>query len=115
MSSNTQSTGRGNTGNGNGKNAGKGNSGSNGNRKGNGSNNNKQNGKTNQKQKKFHPLSRGKTPDYSFEEVKKALIDKMSTMKMDYIDDMITSVRDMSLVEIDTLEPTLTLAPDNDL
>ena len=62
-----------------------------------GGNNNKTNGKTRTKEKKFHPLTRGKTPEYSFEEVKKSLIVKMSTMKMDHINDMIESVKDMML------------------
>ena len=103
MSSN-QSTGRTNAG-GNGRNAGRGNSNNNTGRRGNGSGN--KSGKKEQKDKKFHPLSRGKTPEYSFEDVKKSLIIKMSAMKMDYIDDMIVSVRDMQLLDLKTKEPTL--------
>src|SRR5210317_698261 len=68
--------------------------------KNNGNNNNKQNGKFVPKEKKFHPLTRGKTPEYSFDEVKKNLIIKLATMKMDHIDDMIQSVKKMELFDI---------------
>src|SRR5210317_1533895 len=71
--------------------------------------NNKPNGKNGLKEKKFHPLTRGKTPEYSFKEVKKSLLFKLATMKMDHIDDMIQSVKKMELFDIDGEEPTLQL------
>src|SRR5210317_2249428 len=61
--------------------------------------NNKPSGKNGLKEKKFHPLTRGKTPEYSFEEVKKSLLNKLATMKMDHIDDMIQSVKKMELFD----------------
>ena len=81
--------------------------------------NNKPSGKNGLKEKKFHPLTRGKTPEYSFEEVKKSLLIKDATMKIDHIDDMIQSVKKMELFDIDGEEPTLQLvndpnAPDRD-
>src|SRR6056300_1475608 len=74
--------------------------------------NNKPSGKNGLKEKKFHPLTRGKTPEYSFEEVKKSLLIKLATMKMDHIDDMIQSVKKMELFDIDGEEPTLQLLTD---
>src|SRR5210317_1130087 len=74
--------------------------------------NNKPNGKNGLKEKKLHPLTRGKTPEYSFEEVKKSLLIKLATMKMDHIDDMIQSVKKMELFDIDGEEPTLQLLTD---
>src|SRR6056300_1999418 len=56
--------------------------------------------------------SRGKTPEYSFEEVKKSLLIKLATVKMDHIDDMIQSVKKMELFDIDGEEPTLQLVTD---
>ena len=82
--------------------------------RGNGAYNNKTNGKNGTKEKKFHPLTRGKAPEYSFEDVKKTLIVKMSTMKMDHIDDMITSVKDMELFDIGAEEPSLELLAEGD-
>ncbi|CAJ1945715.1 unnamed protein product [Cylindrotheca closterium] len=102
MSGQFQNTGRGS----NGRNAGRGrlqqgqgNGQYNGNKSGNGS----------QKEKKFHPLTRGNIPEFSFDEVKKTLVIKMSTMKMDHIDDMIQSVQTLSLFDIESVKPTLVL------
>ena len=64
------------------------------------------------KEKKFHPLTRGKTPDYSFEEVKKSLIIKMSTMKMEHINDIIESVTELKLMDIEAVKPELVLITD---
>ena len=96
-----QNTGRGSGG----RNGGRGNSHQGG--RGNGALNNKKNGKNVPKEKKFHPLTRGNTPEYSFEEVKKALVNKMSTMKMDCI-----SVKDMKMFDIKAKEPRLVLITD---
>src|SRR6056300_1507381 len=75
--------------------------------------NNKPSGKNGLKEKKFHPLTRGKIPEYSSEEVKKRLLIKLATMKMDHIDDMIQSVKKMELLfDISGEEPTLQLVTD---
>ena len=83
-----------------------------GNQSNNGAKNTKTNGKNGQREKKFHPLTRGKTPEHSFDEVKKSLIVKISTMKMDHINDMIESVKDMKLFDIKAKEPKLVLITD---
>ena len=80
---------------------------------GNGASNYKKNGKNNvPKEKKFYPLSRGSTPEYSFEEVKKTPVNKISTMKMEYINDVIESVKDMKLLNTRSKEPKLELITD---
>ncbi|CAJ1970108.1 unnamed protein product [Cylindrotheca closterium] len=82
MSGRFQNTGRGCNGRNAGQNRlqqGQGNGQYNGDKSGNGS----------QKEKKFHPLTRGNIPKFNFDEVKKTLVIKMSTMKMDHIDDTI--------------------------
>ncbi|CAJ1929555.1 unnamed protein product [Cylindrotheca closterium] len=103
MSGQFQNTGRGS----NGRNAGQGRSQQQG--RGNGQYNGHKSGNGSQKEKKFHPLTRGNIPKFSFDEVKKTLVIKMSTMKMDHIDDMIQSVRTLSLFDIESVKPTLVL------
>ena len=102
-----QGTGRGSGG----RNAGRGNA--NGGRGSGAFNNKKTNAPEKKKEKKFHPLTRGKIPECSFQEVKKELILKISNTKMDYVDDMIASVMDMNLFDLETVKPTLKLITDD--
>ena len=84
-------------------------------RQGRGQNRNSKGTKTSSKKdKKFHPLKHGKSPDYSFDEVKRQLVDSTSTKKMDYIDDILSSVRSMVLFDVESLRPTLEMADDED-
>ncbi|CAJ1953772.1 unnamed protein product [Cylindrotheca closterium] len=105
MSGRFQNTGHGSNGRNAGRNRsqqGQGNGQYNGNKSGNGS----------PKEKKFHPLTRGNIPEFSFDEVKKTLGIKMSTMKMDHIDDMIQGARTLKLFNIESVKPTLVLVTD---
>ena len=106
MGGRNQNTGRGSGG----RNAGRGNA--NGGR-GNGSFGNKnRNGSNTKKEKKFHPLTRGKTPDFSFVEVKKELITNLSNVKMDHINDVIISVSELKLIDLKKAEPKLRIITD---
>lgn len=61
--------------------------------------------KDDKKLKKFHPLSRGKTPEFSFEEVKKELIKALELSTLEKADDIIGSVRNMKMIDLDSIKP----------
>ena len=63
--------------------------------------------KDDKKLKKFHPLIKGKLPEFSFEDVKKELIKSLELTDMEKSDDIIDSVRNMSLLDLAPLRPVL--------
>ena len=72
------------------------------------------------KLKKFHPLVKGKLPEYSFEEVNRELLKSLELSDLEKADDIIDSVRDLSLLDLDVLRPVLevstaTLRADRDI
>ena len=71
--------------------------------------NNNSNKKKDEKKKlkKFHPMMKGKSPEFSFEEVKKELVKTLELMDLDKADDIIDSVRDMTMINLASLEPNL--------
>ena len=71
----------------------------------NGSINNSNKKKTDEKKKKFHPQSRGKAPEFSFEEVKKELVKALESSTLEKAEDIIDSVRSMELVDLESEEP----------
>ena len=62
------------------------------------------------KLKKFHPQIRGRYPEFSFDEVKKELIKSMEAIDLEKADDILDSIRDMQLMDLAVLEPTLTMS-----
>ena len=68
--------------------------------------------KDEKKLKKFHPQVRGKYPEFSFDEVKKELVKAMESIDMDKADDIIDSIRNMQLLDLESIEPVLELRTD---
>ena len=95
---------------------GRGNSGRSGqrNQNRNNSSNNSSKKKDDKKIKKFSPQARGRTPKYSFEEVKKELVKALEATTLDKADDIIDSVRDMSLIDLQAIRPVLSLSTNPD-
>ncbi|MEM7375827.1 MAG: hypothetical protein AAF587_44975, partial [Bacteroidota bacterium] len=75
---------------------------------------NSQSRRTGPKELKFHPLIKGKSPEYSFDEVLEKLVMTASTKKMDQSDDVIDSVRLMTPFDIDLLVPVEEEAEEDD-
>ena len=63
--------------------------------------------KDEKKLKQFHPQTRGKAPDYSFEEVKKELVKALEASSLEKADNIINSVRRMELLDLNTQMPTM--------
>ena len=59
--------------------------------------------KDEKKLKKFHPLVKGKSPEYSFEDVKKELIKSLELSDMEKADDIIDSVRSMVMLDLNII------------
>ena len=59
------------------------------------------------KLKKFSPMVKGKAPEFSFDEVKKELVKALELTSMEKADDVINSVRNMQLVDLDGERPKL--------
>ena len=68
--------------------------------------------KDEKKWKKFHPQVRGKYPEFSFDEVKKELVKSMEAIDMDKADDIIDSIRNMELLDLEAIKPELELRTD---
>ena len=64
--------------------------------------------------KKFHPMIKGKSPENSFEEVKKELVKALELASLEKADDIIDSVRDMKKVDLDAIKPTLKVSSKKD-
>ena len=62
------------------------------------------------KLKKFHPLIKGITPEHSFEDVKKELVKNLELMTLEKADDIIESVRDMQLLDVEALKPNMKIS-----
>ena len=73
----------------------------------NAANSSKKKDDNNKKYKKFHPLTKGKSPEHSFDDVKKELVKTLELSDMDKADDIIDSVRNMTLLDLDALRPNL--------
>ena len=63
--------------------------------------------KDEKKLKKFHPQIKGKHPEYSFDEVKKELIKSMELTDLEKADDIIDSIRNMTMLNLDAVRPQL--------
>jgi len=63
--------------------------------------------KDEKKLKKFQPQVKGKHPEFSFEEVKKELIKSLELSDLEKSDDIIDSVRDMEMIDLQAIQPQL--------
>ena len=63
--------------------------------------------KDEKKLKKFHPQLKGKLPEFSYTEVKKELIKSMESSDLEKADDIIDSVRNEVMLDLDAIEPTM--------
>ena len=70
--------------------------------------------KDEKKLKKFCPQTRGKTNEYSFEDVKKELVKALESTTLDKAEDIIDSVRKMDLIDLNSIRPVLTLSQEQD-
>ena len=59
------------------------------------------------KMKKFHPQVKGKHPEYSFDEVKKELVKSLELTDLEKADDIIDSIRNMTMLDLDAVRPQL--------
>ena len=57
--------------------------------------------------KKFHPQVKGKHPEYSFDEVKKELVKSLELTDLEKADDIIDTIRDMTMLDLDAVRPQL--------
>ena len=64
-------------------------------------------GKKDFKKKQFHPQMKGKLPEFSYEEVKKELVKSLELSDMEKSDDIIESVRNETMLDLDAIEPVL--------
>ena len=60
--------------------------------------------------KRFHPLVKGKHPEYSFDEVLEELVKSMEQLELSKADDIINSIYDMEYVDLDAEEPELEIS-----
>jgi len=70
-------------------------------------NNNASKKKDEKKLKRFHPQVKGKTPEFSFEEVKKELVKALELASLEKANDIIESVREMELLDLEAVKPVL--------
>ena len=57
--------------------------------------------------KKFHPQVKGKHPEYSFDEVKKELVKSLELTDLEKADDIIDSIRNMTMLNLDAVRPQI--------
>ena len=57
------------------------------------------------KKKQFHPQMKGKLPEHSFDEVKKELVTALELSDMEKSDDIIDSIRNMVMLDLDAIRP----------
>lgn len=57
--------------------------------------------------KKFHPLTKGKHPEYSLDEVKEELVLSLELSDIEKADDIVNAVCDMMMLDLTAEQPTL--------